>query len=253
MSIKSDAELQGMKAASDAVAIALAEMIKYAAPGMSTKELDDYGKKMLKKYGAISAPMKTYNFPGCTCISVNNEAAHGIPRKNVILKEGDLVNIDVSAVLKGYCGDNGSSFILGNDIHNLQPLVDASQDILMKTIKMLKPGIKLCTIGAFIEKAAKKKGYTTIKNLTGHGIGRQLHEAPHHIPCYNDRFNRKRIQKNAVIALETFISTGARYVDQQNDGWTFKARDGSFVAQHEHTLVVTDKGSVILTKKNGIA
>ena len=253
MSIGSDLELKGMKAASEAVAIALAEMLNYAQPGMSTRELDLYGEKVLKQFGAISAPKKSYNFPGCTCISINREAAHGIPRDSVILKDGDLINIDVSAVLDGYYGDNGASFVLGNDIQNLRPLVRASQEILMKTIQMVRPGTKLSSIGAFIEKLAKKKGYNTIKNLTGHGIGRKLHEAPHHIPCFNDRLNRKRLEKNAVIALETFISTGARYVDQQNDGWTFKTGDGSFVAQHEHTIVVTEKGNLILTKKNGIS
>lgn len=127
MSITSNADLSGMQAVSEAVGITLKMMRAYAAPGMSTKELDEYGGKLLNELGAKSAPKLTYGFPGWTCISLNNEVAHGIPSENKILKEGDLLNIDVSAELNGYWGDNGGSFVLGNDIHNHNPLVNASK------------------------------------------------------------------------------------------------------------------------------
>ena len=132
MSITKEEELAGMKQVSDAVATALKEMRNYARPGMTTKELDDFGAGVLKDFGAHSAPYMTYKFPGWTCSSVDNEFCHGIPSRKRVLQEGDLINIDVSAELDGFWSDNGGSFIIGKDIHNHQPLVDASKQILQK-------------------------------------------------------------------------------------------------------------------------
>ena len=228
-------------------------MREYARIGMSTLELDEYGYSIMRSFGANPAPKKDYNFPGYTCISVNQEVCHGIPSSQKILKEGDLVNIDVSAELNGYYGDNGGSFILGNDLQQLQPLVDASQEILHLAMAEIKDRVRISDVGGFIEREARKRGFQVIKNLCGHGIGRKLHEAPREIPCFRDRFNRERFRKNSVIALETFISTRARLVYETSDGWTMKTRDNkSFVAQHEHTLIVTEGKPVILTKNNGI-
>jgi methionyl aminopeptidase len=252
MSIESDHDLLGIQQASEAVANTLKQMQTYAHPGMSTKELDEYGGKLLKQYGAKSAPRETYGFPGWTCISLNNEVAHGIPTANKILKEGDLVNIDVSAELNGYWADNGSSFVLGADIHIHEPLVAASRKILHKAISQIKGGVKIADIGRLIEIEARKAGYRVIKNLVGHGIGRSLHEEPHEIPCYYDPFNKKRFKKNSVVAIETFISTKAVYAHEKGDGWTFVTKDGSFVAQHEHTIIITDNTPIILTAANGI-
>ncbi|MDO1446938.1 type I methionyl aminopeptidase [Rhodocytophaga aerolata] len=252
MSIESDNDLIGLKLASEAVANTLRLMQEYAHPGMTTKELDEYGGQLLKQYGAKSAPRETYGFPGWTCISLNNEVAHGIPATNKILHEGDLVNIDVSAELNGYWADNGSSFVLGTDIHTHAPLVAASRNILHKAISQIKGGVKIADIGRLIETEARKAGYRVIKNLVGHGIGRSLHEEPHEIPCYYDPFNKKRFKKNSVVAIETFISTKAVYAHEKGDGWTFVTKDGSFVAQHEHTIVITDHTPIILTAANGI-
>ncbi len=252
MSITTENELEGMKAASEAVSVTLRKMREYAQPGMSTKELDEYGGKLLQEYGAKSAPRVTYGFPGWSCISVNKEVAHGIPSDKKILKDGDLINIDVSAELNGFFSDNGGSFVLGNDIHNHNPLVEASKQILYTAIHQIRGGVKIAEIGKLIETEAKKSGYKVIKNLVGHGIGRNLHEEPSEIPCYNDRFNTKRFKKNSVVAIETFISTGANYAHDNGDGWTLVTKDGSYVAQHEHTIVITDGVPLILTAQNQI-
>jgi len=252
MSISSQAELVGMKAISEAVAVTLKQMREYARIGMTTKELDEYGRTILEQFGAKSAPKLTYGFPGWTCISVNNEIAHGIPSTATVLKDGDLVNVDVSAELDGFWSDNGGSFVLGNDINNHSALVEASKEILYKAIAAVKPGTRIAELGRMIQGEATRQGYKVIKNLVGHGIGRSLHEEPKEIPCYYDRFNTNRFRKNAVVAIETFISTGSSHAYDKGDGWTFVTRDGSFVAQHEHTLVITDKGALILTKSNGI-
>lgn len=252
MSITTEDQRTGIQQASDAVAVTLKKMRAFARPGMSTKELDEYGGKLLAAMGARSAPMLTYDFPGYTCISINEEAAHGIPSANKILLDGDLVNIDVSAELNGYWADNGGSFVLGKDIHGHGRLVAASKDILRKAINNIKGGVRISEIGRLIETEAKKAGYTVIRNLTGHGIGRSLHEEPHEIANYRDRFNRARFKKNSVVAIETFISTRSTMADTQADGWTLKGNKGGFVAQHEHTIMVTDGQPVIFTAQNGI-
>lgn len=252
MSITSADELSGMQQISNAVAETLKQMREHAAPGMTTKELDDFGGALLSSLGAKSAPKLTYDFPGWTCISVNNEVAHGIPSSNRILKDGDLINIDVSAELNGFWADNGGSFILGNDTKGLQPLVDASKEILRKAIDQISGGVKIAEIGRIIETEARKRGYKVIKNLAGHGVGRSLHEEPHDILNYPDRYVTSRFKKNSVVAIETFIATTSTYAEQQEDGWTLLGNKGGYVAQHEHTIVVTDGKPVILTSANEI-
>ena len=239
-----------MQQVSDVVACTLRAMRSHARPGMSTKELDDFGARMLKGFGAHSAPFKTYKFPGWTCISVGNEFCHGIPSKTRILKEGDLINIDVSAELNGFWSDNGASFILGRDKNGHQKLVNASREILQKTIDNIHSGVRISDIGHFIETEAKRRGFRVIKNLTGHGIGRSLHEAPSEIANFRDRFNLARFKKNSVVAIETFISTHSSFAVTMNDGWTMVGNKGGFMAQHEHTIVVTDGKPIILTRKN---
>ncbi|SDL70956.1 type I methionyl aminopeptidase [Siphonobacter aquaeclarae] len=252
MSITTQAEWIGMKKVSEAVALTLKEMQAFARPGMTAREVDEYGGTILRDLGARPAPKLSYGFPGWTCISVNHEVAHGIPSAEKKLKEGDLVNIDVSAELNGFWADNGGSFVLGQDFRNHQPLVDASKAILQKAILSVKDGVRIAEVGRLIEKEARKAGFRVIRNLAGHGIGRKLHEAPHEIlNCY-DRTNYGRFRKNSVVAIETFISTHSDYANETKDGWTLIGDRGGYVAQHEHTLVVTDGKPVILTEGNGI-
>lgn len=252
MSITTESELVGMQKASEAVAFALKEMRNFAKPGMTTKELDNFGGKILKEMGAKSAPYETYGFPGWTCISVNNEFCHGIPSDQRILNEGDLINIDVSAELNGFWSDNGGSFVIGEDVNQHQKLIEASKEILHKAIYNIKGGVRISDIGHIMETEAKKRGFKVIKNLTGHGIGRSLHEAPHEIANYRDKFNLTRFKKNSVVAIETFIATTSTYAETLQDGWTMVGNKGGFMAQHEHTIVVTEGKPVILTEMNGI-
>jgi methionyl aminopeptidase len=252
MSITKDSDLTGMKKASEVVACTLKEMRNYAEPGMTTKQLDDYGRQILKDFGAKSAPYVSYGFPGWTCISINNEFCHGIPSSSKVLKEGDLVNIDVSAELNGFWSDNGGSFVLGLDINQHQKLVDASKEILQKAIFNIRGGIRISEIGHLIEQEAKKRGYKVIRNLTGHGIGRSLHEEPGEIASYRNKSNLTRFKKNSVVAIETFISTTSTYAETSQDGWTMVGNKGGYMAQHEHTIVVTDGKPIILTEMNEI-
>ncbi len=252
MSITNEQELAGMQKVSEAVAYTLKEMINYAQPGMTTKEIDEYGAKILSGFGAKSAPYLTYGFPGWTCISVDNEFCHGIPTDQRVLKEGDLINIDVSAELNGYWSDNGGSFIIGEDTHSHQKLVDASKDILQKAINHIKGGVRIADIGFLMETEAKKRGFKVIKNLGEHGIGRSLHEQKDELMNYRNRFDSRRFKKNSVVAIETFISTSSNLAVELNDGWTMVGNKGGYMAQHEHTIVVTDGKPIILTEMNEI-
>jgi methionyl aminopeptidase len=247
MSISKESELSGMKCASHAVAYTLHEMQKQARPGISTKELDELGGALLASLDARSAPHLTYGFPGHTCISVQEAFCHGVPSENIVLQEGDLVNIDVSAELDGFWSDNGASFVVGKDIHGHQPLVDASHAILQNALLRIRAGVKISDFGGSIEADAKRSGYKVIRNLTGHGIGRRLHESPSHIANYRDRDNVLRFKKNSVVAIETFIATASTLAVTAEDGWTLVGNKGGFMAQHEHTIVVTDDLPIILT------
>ena len=252
MSITTELELIGMKKVSEAVAFVLKEMRNYSQVGRTTKEIDQFGGQILNDLGAKSAPKLTYNFPAFTCISLNNEFCHGIPSEKRILKEGDLINIDVSAELDGFWSDNGGSFVIGEDINKHQKLIDASKQILHHAIFSIKGGVRISDIGHLIESEAKTRGYKVIKNLTGHGIGRSLHEEPSAIANYRDRVNLARFRKNSVVAIETFISTASTYAETIEDGWTMVGNKGGFIAQHEHTIVVTEAKPIILTEMNEI-
>ncbi|RRN76813.1 type I methionyl aminopeptidase [Pseudoxanthomonas sp. SGD-10] len=252
MQINNDEELAGIRAVSKVVADTLKAMITHVKAGITTKELDEYGGEFLNRLGAKSAPRLTYDFPGWTCISVNGEIAHGIPSEKNVLKVGDLINIDVSAELNGYWADNGCSFVLGDDIHGHEKLISTSKEILRRAISKIKGGVKVNEIGKLIETEAKRNGFTVIKNLTGHGVGRSLHEEPHEVANFCDRYNQTRFRKNSVVAIETFISTQSTMANTLADGWTLVGNKGGFVAQHEHTILVTDGEPVILTEGNGV-
>lgn len=242
-----------MERVSALVAHTLAAMVKYAQPGITTLELDAYGGRLMAAAGARSAPRLTYGFPGHTCISVNNEFCHGIPSAHRTLAPGDLVNIDVLAELHGFWADNGSSFVLGPDLHQHQALVDASQHILALAIAEISSGVRIADVGGLMEQEARRMGYKVIRNLTGHGVGRALHEAPSEVANYRDPFNRARFRKDSVIALETFIATHSTQAVTTRDGWTMVGNRGGYMAQHEHTIVVTDGRPVVLTRANGVA
>jgi methionyl aminopeptidase len=252
MSVNSKEEFMGMQKVSEVVAVVLREMKSYAKIGMTTKELDNYGGKLLACFGAKSAPKYTYEFPGFTCISLNHEIAHGIPSDKNVLKEGDLINIDVSAELNGFWSDNGTSFIIGRDVYGHKKLVDSSRNILINSISSIRPGMKISDFGKKIESQAKSNGLKVIKNLAGHGVGRALHEHPECILNCEDKNNNSRFKLNSVVAIETFISTKSSYAIELNDGWTLVGNNGGYVAQHEHTILITKTRSLILTVANGI-
>lgn len=246
MTIESQNDIDGLKEIGKIVALTINEMKRHTRVGITTKELDDIGERILKSHGAVSAPQITYNFPGNTCISVNHEVAHGIPG-NRIIQPGDLINIDVSAELCGYFADAGHSFPIAPYEPSLMRLCQYTHHTMMKVISSLKHGVKLNEIGRIIEIEAKKGGYNIIKDLCSHGIGKSLHEAPVEIlPVYN-KHDKRVLKEGMVITIEPFLSTGAGYVVEQPDGWTLCTPDNSFAAQHEHTIIITKDQPIIVT------
>jgi len=246
MSINSEKDLISLRKIGKIVAQCLKHMQARIEPGMTTQELDTIGGVFLSRHGARSAPQLTYNFPGYTCISVNEEAAHGIPG-NKILKAGDLINIDVSAELDGYFADTGGSTIIPPKSNLYLQICRTAQKALESALLEARAGAKLNRIGHAIENEALRNGFTVIENLGSHGVGRALHEEPDFIPGYYDKNDKRILKENQVITIEPFISSGAHEVFENGDGWTLVTQPGFFTAQYEHTLVITKGRPLIMT------
>jgi methionyl aminopeptidase len=246
MTIRGQNDLEGLRRAGRAVAETLETMKAALREGMTTRELDAVGAEALRQRGATSAPSKLYRFPGATCISVNEEAAHGIPGDRVIRK-GDLVNIDVSAEVGGYFADTGFSVPFGVDDPELLALCACSRRALDKALAVARAGVPVRKVGEAIEKEARASGFEVIRNLCGHGIGFKLHEKPD-ILNWPDPKEKAVFAKGMAVAIETFVSTGGAFAVEKGDGWTLVADDGGFVAQYEHTVVITDGAPMVMTR-----
>ena len=247
MTIDSEQDLQGLKRAGHVVALALKAMAAAVRPGITTAELDAIGGQVLAEHGAHSAPRLVYNFPGETCISINNEAAHGIPGERA-LAAGDLVNLDVSAELDGYFADAALMAPVPPISPTQHNLLRCTELALRKAINVARAGAPVNAIGKAIEEQANRCGFTTLLDLGGHGVGRTIHEEPHDVACFYNRSDQRVLQEGTVLTIEPFLTTGGRNVvtDKEN-GWTLRTVDGSLSAQFEHTLVITKGKPVIVT------
>ncbi len=254
MIIANDEELQGILATGRVVADVRDAMLAAIEPGMTTLELDDIGRALLAAAGARSAPEVMYDFPGATCISVNEQAAHGIPGARVI-GAGDIVNVDVSAEMGGFYADTGGTMVVpggadvagGPTMERKQLLCDTTVEALAAALETVRAGSAINRIGKAAQNVARKHGFKMIENLAGHGIGRSLHEPPAEIVCYYDRDDRRRLQKGHVIAVEPFLSTRSTWVKESGDGWTLVGEKGNLSAQFEHTVIVTTGAPIIAT------
>ncbi len=247
MVVSSDEELEGLREIGRICARTIQVMSEAMQPGMTTGELDAIGRKYLTENGAESAPEVCYEFPGATCISVNEEVAHGIPGDRVIAA-GDLVNIDVSAIKDGYFGDTGSSFAIGTVNPKTERLLRDGKRAMWLGIQQVKTGARLASIGEAIGKFAKKNRYTLIQNLASHGVGRSLHEEPREIATWPDKHEKRLMQEGQVFTIEPFLSLGALFAeDGENDTWTLFGEPPAPTVQFEHTIVVTRNGPVVLT------
>lgn len=247
MTVTHQDELEGLKEIGRIVANTMYSMAAAMEPGMTTAELDEIGRELLDREGAVAAPGATYGFPGTTCISVNEEIAHGIPGERK-LAAGDLVNIDVSASLNGYFADTGASFGVGP----LQPSLDQlcrdgkrAMEIGIAQVAHDKP---LAGIGNAIGKFAAKRGYTLIRNLASHGVGKALHEYPEEVATWPTNRDRRRMHDGLVLTVEPFLSRGGMWAASgDRDEWTLYSDPPAPVVQYEHTVVATRRGAIIVT------
>jgi methionyl aminopeptidase len=246
MSIGGPEDLAALQRVGKVVACAREAMLKEVRPGVSTAELDEVARAVLQTAGARSAPQLAYKFPGWTCISINDELAHGIPSARRVLAEGDLVNVDVSAELDGYWADTGASIGVGEISPKHQRLLETTRTAQQQAMHKARAGARLSEIGRTVEHHTRGTGFRVVRNIGGHGVGRFIHEDPHVSNVYDPR-DRRLLQEGQVIAIEPFLTTRATVVVQANDGWTLRTPDGSFGAQFEHTIVVTNGEPIVLT------
>lgn len=246
MTADTENDIKYLKAIGHICALALKKMMEHAKPGMTTSELDNIGKEFLEKEGARSAPQNTKKFPGATCISVSPVIAHGIPNDR-ILREGELINIDVSAELDGYFADTGASMVVSKRVPEFEKLLEATRSALAKAVHVARAGQPLNMIGKTIQQEAKRHGFNVIYDLTGHGIGHKLHEEPSEVFNYYKSKDRRILTEGLVLAIEPFLTTGKGHVVEKQDGWSLQTVDKTMAAQFEHTIIVTKNEPIILT------
>ncbi len=245
MSIETPEELEALRAAGRVVAEAIRAMRADVRVGVSTRELDEVGARVFARYRARSGPQLDYGFPGTTCISVNDEAVHGIPGKRR-LRDGDLVKLDVTAELDGFYADACASVPVGNVSAECRRLARASRHALHRGMQAAHAGAAINEIGRAVEATVDSYGYSVCRDLAGHGIGRRIHEAPN-VPSFRHPAFGQPLTAGLVITIEPIITAGRGEVRESGDGWTLRTRDGSCAAHFEHTIVITDAAPVVLT------
>ncbi len=246
MTVESEQDLEKLKKIGRIVGETLQALLKSVRAGITTAELDEQGAKLLAAAGAHSAPIVTYNFPGNTCISINNVAAHGIPGDTVI-QPGDLVNVDVSAELDGYFADTGGTVVVPPAGSDAQRLCKVTQATLWKVIHSLKAGLPMNMVGRIVESEATRNHISVVRELTGHGVGHSLHDEPGSVYNFYYPRDKRMLTEGLVLAIEPILSLGSGRIRQERDGWTLRTQDSSLVAQYEHTVVITRGHPIVIT------
>lgn len=246
--LKTTRELSLMKEACRISAGALRVAGEAVKPGVSTAEIDRIAYEYIISQGAEPNFLHLYGFPATACISVNDEVIHGIPSKERILKEGDIVSIDLGAKKHGFNGDNAATFACGKISDEAQRLIDVTRESLYEAIKVAVPGGKIGDIGSCVQRYCEERGFSVVREYTGHGVGKELHEDPA-VPNYGTAGRGVRLLPGMTIAIEPMINQGTKAIRRLSDGWTVKTADGKLSAHFENTVAVTKDGPVILTKE----
>jgi len=238
-------ELEGLRAAGRAVAATLRETRRHVRPGVTTRELDMVAERVMARHGARSAPRLVYDFPGAICISIDDEAVHGIPGSRR-LREGQLVKLDVTVERQGFFADSAISVPVGRVKPAVGRLVATAQAALNEALKVVRPGMTLAELGGVVESVVERRGARVLRELSGHGIGRTIHEGPT-VPNFADPEATETLTEGLVMTIEPIIAQSTRATVAEDDGWTLSTDDGSVSAHAEHTLVVRDGRPLILT------
>lgn len=246
VSIKSAREIELMREAGRLLAEVHEELGAAIRPGMSTKEVDMLGEKLIRDRNCVPNFLHYNGYPASICVSVNNEVVHGIPKKDRFLKEGDIVSLDAGLIYKGYHSDAARTHAVGKINPEAQKLIEVTKQSFFEGIKMAKEGYHLHDISAAIDAYVSQFGYGIVRDLVGHGIGTSLHEDPQ-IPNFAQRRRGVRLQAGMTLAVEPMINAGGWQVNFLNDGWTVVTKDGSLSAHYENTILVTQEEPEILT------
>ncbi len=244
--VKSDEEIEIMREPCRIVKETLEFVGKHIKAGMSTKEVDTLVHNYIVSCGATPSSLGYYGFPGSACVSVNEVVVHGIPDENVIIKDGDIVSVDITAEKNGYNGDACRTFCIGNVSEEKRRLVRVTEECFFKAIENLRTGTPLYDIGYEVQRHAEAHGYGVVRSFVGHGIGKEMHEDPS-VPNFGRKGTGVRLKKNTVICIEPMIAMGGFRVKTLADGWTSVTADGSPAAHYENTVVIKDDGVEILT------
>jgi methionyl aminopeptidase len=245
--LKSVAEIAKLREANLIVADVLDLLESTARPGMTTWELNEIAANRLRQLKAESAFLGYHGYPAVLCTSVNEVVVHGIPRKDVVLKDGDLLSIDFGAFKDGWCGDSARTVPMGKVSKEALALVAATRESLERAIEKCVPGNRLGDIGWAVQSHVEPKGYSVVRQFVGHGIGRAMHEEPH-VPNYGEAGKGKRLSTGLVVAIEPMVNAGTQEVVIKEDGWTAVTRDGSLSAHFEHSVAITDNGPIVLSR-----
>ncbi|HJV47053.1 MAG TPA: type I methionyl aminopeptidase [Bacillota bacterium] len=243
---KSKSEVDIMREAGRIVALTHKELAKAVRPGITTKDLDDIADKFIRSMGATPSFKGYGGFSGSICTSVNEELVHGIPG-NRVLKDGDIISLDIGAEVQGYHGDSAWSFAVGTITDEAKRLMEITEQSLFQGLEQAKPGARLSDISHAIQVYVEAAGFSIVREYVGHGIGRNLHEDPQ-IPNYGPPGRGPRLKPGMVLAIEPMVNAGTRYVRTLEDNWTVVTVDNSLCAHYEHTIAITDDGYEILTK-----
>ena len=244
--LKNSNQISAMVEAGRITGEALLVAREHVREGVSTKKLDDLIRAHIEKCGAKPSFLGYCGFPGSACISVNDEVIHGIPSKKKILREGDIVKIDVGAFYKGFHGDSARTIPVGNVSEEAQKLIETTRNSFFCGAEAVKIGNRIGDVGHAIQSCVEKQGFSVVKRYIGHGIGRELHESPD-VPNYGTQGRGTRLCAGMTIAIEPMVNIGAEEVYEMPDGWTVKTRDGSLSAHYENTLALTSEGVIITT------
>jgi methionyl aminopeptidase len=247
--LKSPAEIAKLREANLVVADVLDQLEAAAKPGVSTWDLNEIAVQRLKQLKAESAFLGYGypKYPAVLCTSVNEAVVHGIPRRDLVLKEGDILSIDFGAFKDGWCGDSARTIPIGQVSPAAQALMDTTRESLERAIAACVPGNRLGDIGWAVQSHAEARGYSIVRQFVGHGIGRAMHEEPH-VPNYGDPGKGRRLSAGLVVAIEPMINAGGPEVEIEEDGWTAVTKDGSLSAHFEHSVAITDDGPVVLSR-----
>jgi methionyl aminopeptidase len=246
MTIRSPEELEGLKRVGKLVAMALIRMSAAAQPGVTTRDLDDVGATFLRAHGARSAPQLVYKFPGFNCISVNDQIVHGVPNKRM-LRPGDAVKLDVTAELDGYFADSATTVVLeGEGGDEGRKMLACAKSAFSEAMLVARAEVRVNEIGRVIEREVRRCGFSVVKDLTGHGVGRSIHESPS-VPNFYHPLNTDVLRDGMVLAVEPIISAKPARTVTGEDGWTMSTHNHSLAAHYEHTIVITQNEPIIIT------